>query len=242
MTTGDVSVSELAYRDDDLELLGVLARPADGDTKRPGVLIAPAVFGMTDHPRDRARMIAELGYVALVADLFGGGASFPSLEEAMPRGRALMADVPTWLRRLEAALAALRAQPGVASERVAAIGFCLGGTGVLELALSGAEVRAVVSFHGGLTLSDPRGVSRASILICTGADDPLVPESDVIALQGHLRESKADWQVETYGGALHAFADPASNSFGTPAAGYSPRADHRSWQSMKRLFAERLDA
>ena len=178
-----IQLCEVAYRDGDVDLVGLLAEPKDGASARPGVLLVPAVFGMTDHPRDRARMVAALGYTVFVADLFGGGATFASLGEAMPHAGALSADASTWLRRLNAALAALRAQPRVDATRLAAIGFCFGGTSVLELALSGADLRAAVSFHGGLKLSSPAIGERpkASILVCNGGDDPLVPDAAVAA-------------------------------------------------------------
>lgn len=144
MTDDAITIETLDYRDGDLHLQGLLAMPACGgsDERRPTVLLVPAVFGLTQHARERARHVAALGYVVLVADLHGGGAAFSSLEEAMPRGTALMEDVPVWRARLNAALAALAGKSGVDCDRIAVIGFGLGGTGALDLACSGVTIAA----------------------------------------------------------------------------------------------------
>lgn len=243
MTGRDILIKEIAYADGDIRLRGLLAAPAQGgEGRRPGVLLVPAAFGMNGHARDRARMVASLGYVVLAADLYGDGRSFEAIGEAMQHGGPLMSNIEAWHRRLNAALTTLRAQPGVDAGRIAAIGFCLGGSSVLELAYAGADLKAVVSFHGGLKMSDPSGGARvtASVLVCHGANDPLVPDADVVEFQRQMRTGTADWQVQSYGNTLHAFTDPAADGFNIAAAGYNRDADRRSWQAMETLLAERL--
>ena len=237
-----LDLSPHAYQAGDLDCSGLLAVSRGARGQRPGVLLLPAVFGLTDHPQAQARRLAAMGYVVLTADLFGGGTSFSSLEEAMRHGGALMGDIVTSRQRLEAALGALRAHERVDPDRLAALGYCFGGTGALELACTGAPLRAAISIHGGLKLHDPAAAARirASVLVCTGGEDPLVPGSDVLALQQQLSAGGVDWQVNTYGHALHAFTDPAADGFGTPAAGYDARADQRSWRSVSQWLDEAL--
>lgn len=241
MATSEIALEEFRYRHGELELVGLRSASA-GEAPRPGVLVVPAVFGMTDHSKNKARRIAELGYTVFIADLFGAGRSFDSLETAMGAGGPLMADVPLWRSRLVAALEALRAQPDVDATRIGAIGFCFGGTGVLELACAGEDLSAAISIHGDLKLSDARAIAsvKPSILIATGADDPLVSDGDVAALQEHLRSGKGDWQICVYGNALHAFSDPAADFFGVPVAGYNALADRRCWLAMVDLFDQTL--
>jgi dienelactone hydrolase len=238
----DVSVEECSYRDGELDLVGVLARPRGVASPRPGVLLVPAVFGITAHARERARMAAALGYVVLAVDMYGGGRSFNSLEEATPNAQTVFGDISALHRRLNAGLQALREHPSVDAECIGAMGFCRGGTAVLELAFAGADLKAVVSFHGGLQLANPAGAAKTagSVLVCTGGSDPLVPDADLIAFQNHMRESKADWQIHIYGDTLHAFTDPAADSWGLAVAGYNRKADQRSWRAMHALFSERL--
>ncbi|OCI90904.1 hypothetical protein A6U85_25340 [Agrobacterium sp. 13-626] len=237
------NADEIAYEYKGVSLHGLIFLPNGGEADQlPGVLLVPAAFGIAAHARKRAQMIARLGYVVLVADHYGDGATFATIEEAMPAMGSLFADVTAWRGRLSAAFSALQARPEVDAARVAAVGFCVGGTGVLELACAGAPLVAAVSFHGGLRLSDPAALSalKAPVLICTGAADPLVPEADVKEVERYLRTGSADWQIHVYGNVLHAFTDPDIDAAGIAAAAYDRRADERSWSAMRSLFEEQL--
>lgn len=242
MPTPDLALDPITYGPAGSRLQGLVCRPADFDGLMPGILLAPAAFGLSKHARDRAQMLAGLGYVVLVADHYGEGATFNTLVEAMGPMGGLLADVPAWVGRLTSGLDALRALDGVDGDRVGAVGFCVGGTAVLELACAGADLKAAVTFHGGLQLSDINAVTALthSLLICTGGADPLVPGEAVAALQQGLQASAADWQVVVYGNAKHAFTDPDIDSVAVPVAGYDRHADQRSWAAMQALFAERL--
>ncbi|WP_375387027.1 dienelactone hydrolase family protein [uncultured Amnibacterium sp.] len=239
--SGGTTGSDVDYEADGVRYRGYLARPATADGLVPGVLVVHDWLGVTDATRMRCDMLARLGYAAFAADAYTADVR-PSQQDASKVAGALYGDQATWRARLAAGLDRLLAEPSVDPGRVAAIGYCFGGSSVLQLARTGADLRAVVSFHGGLT-TGPEGEAariRAKVLVLTGGADPVVPDSAVVALQDELRAAPAvDWQVVTYSGALHAFTVPTANApdFG---AAYDERADRRSWTAMKDFFAEAL--
>jgi dienelactone hydrolase len=234
---------DIEYRDQATGLRGFLAYDQTAGDRRPGVLVVHEGLGLNEHAMERTRMVAGLGYVALAADMFGDRRQARDLEEA----RALIGELrhdPKKLRtRARTALAALAALPQVDARRLGAIGFCFGGTTVLELARDGTDLRAVVSFHGVLTTQAPAatGKVKASVLVCTGADDPLVPADQVIAFEHEMRSAGVgDWQVISFGNTLHGFANPAANGSLMAAARYNESSDRRSWAAMRGLFDEML--
>ena len=187
-------------------------------------------------------MLAELGYTAFVPDLFGE--TFTSREHGIATITALVGD-PTRLRgRLSDALACMRARPTVDPARVAAIGFCFGGLAALELARSGADLRAAVAFHGGLTSRAPAapGAITATIRVCTGAADPFVTREHRAAFEDEMTRAGADWQHLVLGNATHGFTEgrPADVKASSPGAAYHEPSDRRSWTAMQALLAERL--
>lgn len=218
---------------------------ADGSGGKavPGILIAHEGRGFTQHPRDRADMLAELGYVAFAPDYFGEAAT--SLEHAYEMMQPF-ADRPALFGEFgNAALSILRDHPNVDGTRLGAIGFCWGGYAVLELACS-AELRAVVGFHPGLSLgplSNARAIG-ASVLICVGDRDPYVPEADIRRFMDEMRKGGIDCQVNLLMGAPHSFTNPEPYAYetGTENVGYDPVADRRSWAAMKYHFEEAFGA
>ena len=233
---------EHTYFDGDQALVGYLARPEGPAEPRPGVLVVHEAPGLADHPRLRARMFAELGYVALAADLYGDGQVYqgPDAFAAMSK---LRDDPDTLRRRVRAGFDALSAVEGVDSSRLVAVGYCFGGMAVLELTRSGAPVRAVVSFHGLLQTSRPAepGVVFASILACTGSEDPLVPPDQLAAFEREMSDAGADWQVVTFGGAKHAFTNREAGRANNPALEYQAAADRRSWAFATAFLADSLE-
>lgn len=230
----------LDYKDGDLDCQGYLASP-EGDGKRPGVLLVHEAPGLAEGPKLRARMLAdELGYVVLAADMYGGGAPPVMGPEAMARMMPLLEDRPKLRQRARAALDALMALPKVDTSRVVAIGYCFGGSTVLELARAGTPIKGVVSFHGGLKTSAPAsaGAVKAKVLICTGSEDPTVPLEDRNAAQAEFTAAGADWQMIVYSGAKHAFTNPQAPPI--EGFGYQEAADLRSWRHMKDFFGEVL--
>lgn len=220
---------------------GVAAFDSTASGPRPGVLIVPNVLGEKEQDRVTAERIAALGYVGLVADLYGQGKR-TTRESSAPTVYmdALNADRPLLRDRLFASLAALHALPQVDATRTAAIGYCFGGKSVIDLARAGGEIRGVVAFHG---IFDPPGYEyptpiRAKLLICHGWDDPLAPPEAVTDLAAELTAAGADWQLHGYGGAGHAFSDATLTGSTRPGFGYDANADGRSWRAMTAFLAE----
>jgi len=192
---------------------------------------------------ERARRLAGLGYVALAADMFGDRRQASNLQEVATLVGGLRAEPDKLRARGRAALETLAVLPQVDAGRLAAIGFCFGGSVVLELARAGADLKAVVSFHGVLTTRLPAqpGQVKASVLVCTGVDDPLAPPEQVADFESEMRIGGVkDWQVIAYGNTLHGFTNPAADGSMMRTALYNEQADRRSWASMKSLFDEVL--
>jgi len=237
MPTRDVD-----YRCEEVNLRGYLAWNESAEP-RPGVLVFHEGLGLGDFAMERARRLAGLGYVALAADMFGERRQARNLQEVATLVGGLRAE-PTRLRaRGRAALETLASLPQVDAQRLVAIGFCFGGSVVLELARAGADLKAVVSFHGVLATKMPAvtGGVKASVLVLTGADDPLAPPDQVADFENEMRAAAVrDWQVISYGNTLHGFTNPAADGSIMRAALYNEQADRRSWASMRSLFDEVL--
>jgi dienelactone hydrolase len=235
-----MKADSIEYKDGDVTLRGFLAFDERKSGKRPGILVMPEALGLGAHAKRRAERLAELGYVALAGDPYGDGLEFSDLQEAIKRATAVFADPAGLRRRGRAALDKLASLPQVDPGRLAAIGFCMGGTFSLELARDGAPLRGIVTFHGGLQTQRPAGIGqvKAKILVCTGADDPFVPVAQVNALADEMTKAGADWQIISYGGTKHSFTNPAADSFGAPGLGYNKLADERSWKAMVSFFEE----
>lgn len=208
---------------------------------RPGILVFPEAFGLGDHAKSRAERLAGLGYVALACDLHGDGRIVSSLEEVMDLIGPMMQN-PTGTRaRAQGALDALLARPEVDRSKVAAIGYCFGGTMSLELARSGAAIAAAVGFHSGLATTRPEDEHniRGKVLVCIGADDPGVPPEQRAAFEQEMRTGGVDWRMHLYGGVVHSFTNPEAEKLGRPEfARYDAGADARSWEAMIALFDE----
>ncbi len=241
-----LQTQSVSYDVDGVSMVGHLAVDdviVERGEPRPGVLLSHEGSGLDDNAKSRAERLAALGYVAFALDYFGGGVQ-PPFSEAQARLRELMDD-PDAIRRLaHAGLDVLTAHPLVDPGRVAAIGFCFGGTMSLELARSGAPIRAVVGFHPGLGSPRPEDSANitGSVLMCCGADDPIIPVEARQKFEEEMRTAGVvDWRIELYGGVGHSFTNPAIDARGFPGFAYNERADQRSWRSMLDLFRERLD-
>lgn len=240
-----VKTETISYRAGDAAMKGYLAYDDAATGRVPGVLVFHEWWGLNDYPKDRARALAAMGYVAFAADMFGDGKVGTTPDEAQKLvgqfmgswdqgGRTLMRE------RARAALDVLAANPHVDPTRLAAIGYCFGGTTALELAYSGADLKGVVSFHGGLRVPAETDVPniKAGLLILHGASDPSIKPETIAQLQSLLTKGNVDWQMVYYGGALHAFTNPANNDPNNTSAHYEPKAAARSWQAMQAFFSE----
>ena len=238
MQTVDVRYSEGA-----VEFLGYLAFDDTARDKRPGVLVVHEGLGLGEHIMERARRIAKLGYVVFAADMFGGRRQFSDIQEMSKLLSDLRNDLPTLRARARAALATLAALLQVDETRLAAVGFCFGGSVVLELARDGADLKAVVSVHGVLSTTAPAEIDKvkASVLVCTGAEDPLASPDQVAAFQNEMRAARVrDWQLVSYGNTLHAFTNPAAGPSTMRGTQYNETADRRSSLAVRNFLEELL--
>jgi len=237
-----VHTETVEYRHGKVVLEGYLAYDSSliGTGPVPGVLVVHEWTGLGDYVKIRARRLAELGYVAFAADVYGKGIRAKNADEAAKLAQTYYQDRRLFRDRVQAALAVLRGQELSDDRRLAAIGYCFGGSAVLELARAGADVRGVVSFHGILSTTQPAepGTVKAKILVLGGADDPYVPDSQVAAFEEEMRRVGADWQLTEYGGAVHSFTNPDAGNDASRGAAYNEAADRRSWEQMKMFFEE----
>jgi dienelactone hydrolase len=216
----------------------------DDSTKetRPGILVAPDWLGVTDKARERADQLAQLGYAALVVDVYGKGTRPKNPDEAGKLAGQYKKDRATLRSRMQEGLKVLREQPQVDKSRVAAVGYCFGGTAALELARTGADIRDVVTFHGGLDSPNPDDGKKikARILALHGADDPFVPAADLTAFENEMRKAHVDWTLIKYGNAVHSFTDKTAGSDNSKGAAYNESADKRSWREMQEFLKSSL--
>ena len=237
----EIKTQTVEYKDGDVVLEGYLAYDDALSGKQPGVLVVHQWMGLTDYEKKRCEMLAKQGYVAFAVDIYGKGVRPQTVPEAGAQAGKYKGDRPLLRQRVNAGLARLLQFDQVDTKRVAAIGYCFGGTTVIELARSGANIAGVVSFHGGLdspTPADGKNI-KCRVLALHGADDPFVSATDLEAFEQEMRDAKVDWQLVKYGGAVHSFTDwKAKGAIG--GAQYNEKADHRSWEAMLQFFSEAL--
>lgn len=236
-------IEDIEYTVDGSRMIGHLAVDDDKSGLRPGVLVCHEGPGLDEHAKGRAERLAGLGYAAFALDYHGEGKPV-AREEMMGRLGGLMSDPERISQLGRAGLEILLAQAEVDRSRLAAIGYCFGGTMALELARSGTDLSAVVGFHSGLGTQRraEKGAVKASVLVCIGADDPVIPPEQRAEFEQEMRDAEVDWRMNLYGGAVHSFTNPNASAFGFPGMGYDESADQRSWRAMLDLFTERFGA
>ena len=234
----EIKAEAVEYKADDVTCEGWHAYDDSKSGKLPAVLIVHQWTGLTDYEKMRAKMVAELGYNVFALDIYGKGVR-PAKPDAPKEAGKYKGDRKLFRERLNAGLDVLRKDAHTDPARMAAIGYCFGGTGVIELARSGADVKAIVSFHGGLdspTPADGKNI-KGKVLACHGADDPFVPAKDVDAWEAEMKSANVDYKLIKYPGAVHAFTQKMAGNDNSKGAAYNADADAKSWEAMKEFLA-----
>jgi dienelactone hydrolase len=217
---------------------GLFVYPQTSKSKIPGVLMVHNWLGLSDETKRQAERVAKLGVAVFAVDVYGKGIRAKEAKEAIALSGQYKSDRNLFRERLKRGLEVLREQKGVDGGEVVAVGYCFGGTGVIELARAGADVKAVVSFHGGLDSPNPADGKniKARVVVLQGADDPYVKPADILAFQNEMRSHGVDWQMTVYGGAVHSFTDIGAGSDVKTGAAYDEKADKRSFQAFTDLL------
>jgi dienelactone hydrolase len=241
-TTGlaAIKTQSIDYQQGGVTFQGYLAYDDSIQGKRPGILICHEWWGLNDYPKHRAEQLAALGYVAFALDVYGKGVIATNPTDAARLSGEIGGNRDLIRQRATAGLDVLRAQPQCDASKIAVIGYCFGGMVALELARAGTDLSAVISFHGNLSTPNPDQDQpiKPKILVCTGADDAFVPPQSVADFEAEMRKAGADYQVISYGGAVHAFTNPDADKVGMKNVAYNAAADKRSWKAMLATFDE----
>ncbi len=236
----EIKTEAVQYHDGDQVLNGYIAYDDAITEKRPGVLVVHEWWGLNDYAKRRAAMLAELGYVAFAADMYGDNKVTRHADDAKGWMMQITENQAAWQRRAMAGLDALKASDKVDTDKLAAIGYCFGGATVMQLAYAGADLDGVVSFHGSLppATSEQQKNIKTSVLVAHGEKDPMVPPERVGAFRQALDAAGADWEMVIYAGAKHGFTNPGADEYGIDGIAYDPKADARSWKLMQDFLAE----
>jgi len=235
-----IKTEVVEYKSGDATLQGFLAYDDADNKRRPGVLLIHDWMGVSDYAESRAKQLAELGYVAFAADIYGKGVRPKDPKEAGGLAGKYKGDRALYRERLAAGLAQLTDNKLVAPGKVAVIGYCFGGTGALELGRSGAKVKGIVTFHGGLgtpTPTDAKNI-QCPVLVLHGEDDPFVKPDEVAAFKKEMEDAKVKYTFIAYPGAVHSFTRPDAGNDNSKGAAYNEAADKKSWAEMKKFFTE----
>jgi len=235
-----IHTEAVTYSHGNAALVGYLAYDDASQEKRPGILVTHEWWGLTDHIKQMTEELAKLGYVAFAPDIYGKGQITTDPSEAGKWSSIYKSDRGLMRGRMDAGLSVLKKQKMVDTGRIAAIGFCFGGTCSLELARAGANVNGVVSFHGGLDTPNPDDAKniKGKVLVLTGGDDNYIPPEQIIAFEKEMRDAKVDWQLNSYGNAVHGYTNPTAGTDNSKGYAYNEKAAKRSWLAMQDFFRE----
>jgi dienelactone hydrolase len=232
------------YKSGDFVMQGYLSYDDSISGKRPGILVVHEWWGQNEYARERARMLAELGYTALAVDMYGEGKVAEHPADAGKFAEEVRKNMATATQRFKAAMHVLQEHPTVDPDHIAAIGYCFGGGIVLEMAREGLDLDAVVSFHGSLTTDHPAepGKVKARVLVCHGEADKLTTPEQLKSFLDEMKNAGVDFKFISYPGAKHSFTNPGADiyakKFNMDVIGYNPEADHKSWEDMKEFLKE----
>lgn len=240
MKEAKVKAESVAYTGDNITMNGFVAYDENKEGTRPGVLIVPEWWGVNDYVKGRAKQLAELGYIAMVVDMYGNGLTADNPDSAGKYATPFYKNPQMAQVRFDAALAKLKSYSQTDASRIAAIGYCFGGAQVLNMARLGEDLKGVVSFHGNLVgVPADKSKLKAAVLVCHGAADPFVPNTEVITFKKQMDSIGADYTFKAYEGAVHAFTNPNATALGEKfkiPIKYNAAADSASFQDMKDFF------
>lgn len=237
-----VQTKTIKYKHGNQDCIGFLAWDDAKEGKRPGVLVVHEWWGLNDYAKDRAKKLAELGYVAFCADIYGDGKVVDHPKDAGEMAGKTRMNVDDWRKRAQEALATLKAQPQCDGDKLAAIGYCFGGSTCLQLAYTGADLKAVATFHAALptpTADDAKQI-KPEIVVCHGAEDKFIPDKAISDFRGALDGAKVKYEFIAYPGAVHSFTVPDADKHNVPGLKYQKEADEASWKKMQELFEKTL--
>jgi dienelactone hydrolase len=237
-----VVTKTIDYEHAGAKLRGFLAYNDAAIGKRPGVLVVHEWWGLNDYARERCKKLAELGYVAFAVDMYGDGKTVEHPDDARKMATEVRQNLKTWRGRAEAGLKQLASQPNVDATKLAAIGYCFGGSTCLQLAYSGADLKAVATFHAALPTPSPEEAKaiKAKLYISHGGDDAFVPQKSITAFKEALDKAKVPYKFESFPGVVHSFTVPGADKIGMKGMKYDKAADEQSWKEMQALFKETL--
>lgn len=239
----EIISKEIDYRQGDTIMKGMLAYDDEIKGKRPGVLIVHEWWGHNKHARDKARLLAEEGYVAFAVDMYGDRKNAEHPDDASKFSSAVAGNMPLAKARFTAAMDTLKEQPNVEADKLAAMGYCFGGGVVLNMARQGVDLRGVSSFHGSIATKNPaqKGDIKASVRVFNGEADPFVKAEQITALKAEMKNAGVDFEFVNYPGAKHSFTNPGADAtgkkFNLPLE-YNAAADKDSWQKNLEFFNE----
>jgi len=230
----EVRTQSIRYTHQGVEFEGFLAWDDSVDTKRPGVLVVHEWWGLNDYARQRARQLAQQGYVAFALDMYGEGKVTKHPDQASAWMKEINQNTQQWVDRAELGLDVLKGQKMVDPGRLAAIGYCFGGATVMQMAYAASDVKLVASFHGSLPVPTKEQQAQITprVLVAHGNADPFIPVEQVAAFRDALEKSGADWTMMEFGGVKHSFTNPDAASYGMEALAYDEQADKQSWQML----------
>ena len=234
-------IEPFSYEAAGLNMAGRIVRPDSVADDALGILLFPDAFGLGEHALTQAERFAALGHVVLACDLHGDGRRLEALPDVLEFVGQVQADPSDIRKRASGAMAALEKASQLPPSRLVSVGYCLGGTMGLELARSGAPIAATVGLHCGLGTRQPEDASniKGLVLMCIGADDPIVSPEERAASEKEMRAGGVDWQLDVYGGVVHSFTDPSVDRLNQPhVTRYDAKADRRSWAAIVELLDE----
>ena len=240
-STMNAQLKTVKYTDGNQVLNGLSIKAAKKSSQNPGILLLPAWLGIDNASKQIAENLSKLGYTVFIADIYGEGNYPTNTSEAGKQAGFYKKNYEAYQKRIQLALDEL-IKLGASSDNIVAIGYCFGGTGVLEAARGHLNLKGVVSFHGGLGKDAARLTENITtkVLVCHGADDPFVSKEEITAFQQEMRDTKADWQMIYYANAVHSFTNPESGNDNSKGAAYNPVAAKRSFEHLQLFLSEVL--